>query len=123
MYAEPLILGADEDRRDDISTNKDTEHRVVHMVVVLDIEDGEKYQPRSTDDRSDDGAYAQDLLAFRVVVRQPTTVSQPPLGDEGEIEHDDGRGAAGDEEGFQLCRGDVGNECDGLAASYVGIVR
>lgn len=51
-----LVLGADEDGRDDVTGNKDYEHGIVDVVVVDSVENGEEYKSQGTNDGEDNGA-------------------------------------------------------------------
>ena len=71
------------------------------------IEARQQDQTRRADDRSETAYNTKDLLELASIVRQPSSVSQPSFGDEGNVKDNHGDGATSDEERFQTLRADV----------------
>lgn len=117
--AQTLILSAHEDGRYNVTTNEDTGQPVMRRVVVHRIEDGQEDQPEGAHDGKEGGAKGQQLLRLGGVVRQAAGMPQPSLGDEDDVENDDGGGRAGNEQRLHSTRanvGDVGNRLVGRLA-------
>lgn len=76
--------------------------------MSIRIEDRKQDQADGAQDRKDNRQNGQRLVEPSLVVKQESTVPQPPLRDEREVEEDARDDGARDEERFQTLRADVG---------------
>ena len=109
VYAEALVLCADEDGAHDVADDEEDEEVVVQGGVPVGVEDGQQDEAEGAGDAGDDGDDAEALLRPAGVAGELAAVAQPALGDERGVEQDDGDGAAGDEERFQGVGAGVGD--------------
>ena len=67
VYAQALVLGADEDGADDVTGHKEEEETIVQMGMVEGIEDGEEDQAAGSGDGEDDCGDRKGVSAWRRV--------------------------------------------------------
>lgn len=94
----------------------------MHPRMVSDVEDGQQDQARCSGDGPDDAQPDEGLFPRRLVGHQPAAVTQPSLGEEGQVERDDGDAGARDEEGLELAGANVADVCDGGIRVHPGVV-
>ena len=122
MHAEALVLGADEDGADDVPGDEEEEKPVVQFRVVEGVEDAEEDEAGGAGDGEEDAQRAEDFFRGAEVFGEAASVSAVALSGEGEIEEDGGDGAAGDEEGLEALRADVGYIGYVLGGGHAGVV-
>lgn len=116
--AQALILPADKDGREPVATNKQKQKDVVQLLVAPGVEDGQQDEAGGADEGEQDAQPDEGALAGRLVAHEAAAVAQPALGEEGQVEEDDGDGGAGDEERLELLRANVADVGDGAAALH-----
>lgn len=107
VHAEALVLGADEDGRDEVADDEKAQKDVVQTGVVRGIEDTEADKADGAHQGPDDGEAGQDFLAQGGVGYKAAAVAKPAVGEEGGIEEDGGNDTACDEERLELAGTDV----------------
>lgn len=100
MYAEPLVLPADEYGGDDVAADEKREEGVVLPRVVRRVEDGEQDESCGAGDGKHDAEPGVELLPDGSVGRELACVPEVPLEDEGEVEGYDCYRGHGYEQGF-----------------------
>lgn len=116
--AQALILPADKDGREPVATDKQKQKDVVQLLVAPGVEDGQQDEAGGADEGEQDAQPDEGALAGRLVAHEAAAVAQPALGEEGQVEEDDGDGGAGDEERLELLRTNVADVGDGAAALH-----
>lgn len=114
VHAEPLVFRADENGGDDVAGDEEDEEDIVEGWMAQRVEDRQQDQACCSDSRSDERQSAQNLLGDTRVGCQAPAVSQPALGEEGEVEEDGCYARPGDEEWFELFGPNVGDVGDVL---------
>lgn len=107
MNAQTLILGTDEDSRDDISSNENRCKSIVCFVVMDSIENCEKDQTKSTNNCEEGRECRKQFLNPRGIVCETSLVPQPALGNEDNIKDNRSRCWTGNEQRFESCRSDI----------------
>lgn len=108
MNPQPLILGADEHRAEDVARDEEHQESVVEMFVMQGVEDAQEDEADGAGDGGEGGEDAEHLLRSRCVVCEFAEVPEPSLEEEARCEGDDGGGAHGYEEWFEGGGADVG---------------
>lgn len=120
--SKPLILPAREHGREDVTAYEQQEEAVVHPRMVSDVKNGQQDQARCSGDGPDDAQPNEGLFPRRLVGYQPAAVTQPSLGEEGQVKRDDGDAGARDEEGLEIAGANVADVCDGGIRVHPGVV-
>lgn len=118
MDSQTLVLGAEEDGADNVSSDEDQQEAVVHPCMVICVENAQQDQPSRTRDSEEYRDDTEYFLGCARVLRQTTRVAQPAFCDEPDVEKHDCYYAAGDEERFQLEGAYVGDVGYGLACFH-----
>lgn len=116
-----LVLGADQDRAEDVAGDEEEQEAIVHVGVAVRIEDGEEDQADRPGDGEEDAGDAEEYLVARGVAGEAAGVAQVALREEGEVEEYGGYDSAGDEEWFEGEGTHVGDVGYGLAVVHGGV--
>lgn len=116
--AEALVLGADEDGREQVADDEEAEEDVVQARVAGRVEDAQADEADSADEGPEDGEAREDLFAQRRVGHEAAAVAEPAVREERGVEQHGGEDAARDEERLELAGADVGDVGDHLAVFH-----
>lgn len=107
VHAQALVLGANEDGRDEVADDEQAQEDVVHAWVARCVEDAEADEADGAYQRPEDGEAREDFFAEGGVGDETALVTEPSVGEEGGVEEDGGDDAAGDEQGLELAGANV----------------
>ena len=107
VYAQSLILPADEDGAEDVAANKNNKKNIMQATVAEGVENGKENEPGATGNCEDDAEGAVDLLPYGGVGREFAGVTEIAFKNESGVEGHHCHGGHGDEEGLEALCTDV----------------
>lgn len=107
VYTQTLVLGANEDGRDEVANDEEAQKDVVQSGVTRCVKDGQANQTNGSNQGPENGEPREHFLAPGGVGHETAAVAEPAVREKRRIEEDGGEHAAGDEQWLELAGANV----------------